>query len=311
MKEILCSIHNYTKFSGNELSFYSLAQAGLDCGMDAIITTDRNIYPEGHSQFYYRSGRRLLVICAEELFDPYMATDSERYLSLGIEKEQHNRKIHTPQSEIRILTEGITANNKYRHFEIFNAQSVLIDGINSSQKKIRRIIDTWDMLLKSGLHYVGTAGTCNSPEMKPYSYKEILSTAFNHLYTEEELNGDLIHDKLLILKSIKNGSLYMAFDGLCDARGFLFSAEGDNLNDPVYPGYGIYLRNSITLKISVPEACTCKLIRDGVVIKEWQRCRRVPYTIYEPGYYRVECALSMKNNLYDWIYSNPIYVVRG
>ena len=310
MEELLCSIHNYTKFSGNNISFYELAQTGLDCGLDVIITTDRNIFPDGHSQYYYKAGKKLLVICGEELFDP-IRPESAHYLAIGIEKEQFNLKVQNPENEIRILIGERSENRNFRHMEIMNAQEVLQKGIANGQKTIQDKLTAWENMLQNDQRIVGTAGSCSEPDLKPYSYREILSTACNHLFTEEQMNGDLTHDKLMVLKAIKKGASFFALAGLSDAKGFRFSAEGDSLSDPSYPGDIIYLKNSITLKMSIPEACVCRLIRDGKVIKEWRQCRQVPYTIYEPGYYRIECALSRRNNLYSWIFTNPIYVFRG
>jgi len=116
---------------------------------------------------------------------------------------------------------------------------------------------------------------------------------------------------LLILKKLKAGNLYIALDGLSDAHGFHFIAEGNNDEAKAYPGDTIYLKNSITLKITCPQSCVCTLIRNGKPVKEWLQCRQVPYTIYEPGYYRVQCALTIRRNLYTWIVCNPIYVVKG
>ncbi len=310
MEELLCSIHNYTKFSGNNISFYELAQAGLDCGLDILITTDRNIYPDGQTQYYFRSCQKLLLICGEELYDP-IRPNSTHYLALGIEKEQFNLKVQNPQGEIRILVGEKTGNQNFRHTEIINSQEVLQKGIDNGLRAIKEKLLSWDNMLNNDQRVVGTAGSCISPDLKPYTYKEILSTACNHLFTEEKLNGDMTHDKLMVLKAIKNGASFFALDGLSDAKGFRFSAEGDTMNAPSYPGDIIYLKNSITVKISIPETCTCRLIRNGNIIKEWRQCRQVPYTIYEPGHYRVECALSRRNQLYGWIFTNPIYVVRG
>ena len=67
MEEFLCSIHNYTKFSSMTSSFYDIAQAALDCGLDAVFTTDKNVYAAGHDQYYYRAEKRMLMICGEEL----------------------------------------------------------------------------------------------------------------------------------------------------------------------------------------------------------------------------------------------------
>lgn len=313
MNEILCSLHNYTKFSGYSYSFYDMAQSAIDCGIDAVITTDRNIYPSGHDQYYFRDGKRLLVICGEELFDP-VSEEAPRYLSIGINREQFNRRTGNPQDEIRILMQNIpneSDNFPYRHIELINAENLLNQGIGAWPKEIRKSIQNFDDLLLSDQNFLGFTGTCSENHTEKYNYKELFSTVCNHILSEEELNGDFVHDKLLILKCLKAGNLYMALDGLADANGFRFSAEGNNQDSITWPGDIIYLRNSITMKINIPEACTCRLIRNGKIIREWQQCKQVPYTIYEPGFYRVECALTIRRNLYDWIFSNPIFVVKG
>ena len=313
MNEILCSIHNYTKFSGYSTSFYDLAQSAIDCGLDAVITTDKNIYPYGHDQYYYRDGKKLLIICGEELFDPLSDTETH-YLSLGIDQEQFNRKPGNLQNEIRVLLEndsGKINSPQFRHVELINAEIILDQGLSSWPREVRKNIQQFDELLLTEQHYAGLAGTCRIDHTEKYSYSELLSTVCNHIISAEELNGDFIHDKMMILKCLKSGNLYMALDGLADAKGFRFSAEGSNQDQIAWPGDTIYLRNSITLKINIPEKCTCRLIRNGKVLREWQQCKQVPYTIYEPGYYRVECTLTIRRNFYDWIFSNPIFVVKG
>ncbi|MBR6090597.1 MAG: hypothetical protein IKP86_11730 [Anaerolineaceae bacterium] len=310
MEEILCSIRNYTKFSGEESSFYDMAQSALDCGLDAVFTTDRNVYPEGHTQFFYRDGKRVLVICGEELFDP-LSSDSPHYLSLGAEREQFNRRPANLQEDIRILLDADRETNNFRHIELMNAQDLLCAGLVPGLKKIRENINNYDRLLMNEQRFVGIAGTCSQNRSGKFTYPELFSTVCNHVLSDEYGTGDLIHDKLQLLKSLRAGHLYMALDGLADARGFRFSAEGNNQDQTAYPGDIIFLKNSITFKITCPEVCTCRLIRNGTVMKEWQKCRQVPMTIYEQGYYRVECALTIRRNQYDWIFSTPIYVLKG
>ncbi len=310
MEEILFSIHNYTKFSGNNISFYDIAQAALDCGLDAVITTDKNIYPQGHDQYYYRNGKRMILMCGEELFDP-IEDEPIRYLSLGIEKEQFKRSPGNPLDEIRIQPEPSPRLTNFRHAELVNAQDLLRSGFSSARKTLRRNVEIFEELLKTDQHFIAIAGTCASPRLAPYSYKELFSTVCNHIISEEALTGDFIHDKLLIRKAIKLGQFFIGIDGLADARGFTFTAEGENLSRTALPGDTIYLKSSVTLKIKSPESCTCRLIRNGKVIREWKQCRQVPFTLYEPGYYRVECALIRRNTEYDWVFTNPIYVVKG
>ena len=310
MNEILCSIHNYTKFSGGSCSFYDIAQSALDCGLDVVFTTDKNVFPVGYTQFYYRNGKYVLFICGEELFDP-VSNQPQNYLSLGIEREQFNKNPGNLQDEIRIMINPDDEIKQIRHIELINAQDLLSQGLFSGQKIIQKNIQFFDKLLQNDQRCTCLTGTCSAPDLGKFSYPQLLSTTCNHILSEETLTGELNHDKQLILKSIKAGHLYIAIDGLADAQGFLFSAEGNNQDSVVYSGDNIYLKNSITLKIHCPDVCTCRLIRNGSVIKEWQQCKQVPFTIYEPGYYRVECDKVIRKTQYSWIFSNPIYVVRG
>ena len=310
MEEILCSIRNYTKFSDGDISLYSLAQDALDCGLDVIFVTDKNIYLQGHDQYYYKDGRKLLFIFGEELFDP-LEKDAPRYISLGIEKEQFNRKISAPQNEIRIYMDPAENASFIRHLEIINSEEILKKGLDASQKMIRERMMFFDGLQARDYRCTGVVGTFFDSGRHSFEPKEILSTAYNHVFIDEPLTGDFIHDKMAVYKALRSGRVFMAVDGLSDAKGFRFTAEGDNRESIAYPGDTIFLKSSITLKISAPEACTCTLIRDGNPVKEWQQCRQVPYTIYEPGCYRVECALTRRKELYNWIFTNPIYAVKG
>lgn len=310
MNEILCSLHNYTKFSGYTHTFYDIAQAALDCGLDAVLLSDRNVYPVGHDQYYYRAERRLIALCGEELSNP-INTEDPHYLSLGIEREQFLRRPGNPLDEIRILLSTYNGSRAFRHIELLNAEDFLTRGIPGGKKEFRERIRELDKLLQTDQRILSFTGTCSLNHTEKYTYKELFSTAINHVYSDQPLNGDFVHDKLTVLSSLRAGHLYIALDGFADARGFRFCAEGNNQEVTAWPGDTIYIKNSITMKINIPEPCTCRLIRNGRILKEWVQCKQIPFTIYEPGYYRVECSLIIRRNEYDWIFSNPIFVVRG
>lgn len=251
-----------------------------------------------------------MLVCGEELFDP-IHENRPHHLSLGIEQEQFNRRISAPQSEIRILLSPAENITTVRYLELINAEEILNRGLSASRKLIRDRITYFDSLLTRDIRCTGLAGTCSDQKGRPFKPAELLSTACNHILLEEPFTGDFIHDKMNVFKALRAGRVFIALDGLSDAKGFRFSAEGDNQDAVAWSGDTIFLKNSITLKISIPEACECRLIRNGKIIKVWQQCRQVPYTIYEPGCYRVECALTRRKELYDWIFSNPIYAVKG
>ena len=161
MDEILCSIHNYTKFSSRDATLYDLAQAALDCGTDVLFTTDQNIYLRGHDQFYYKNGQKLLMICGEELFDP-LEPEQQHYLSLGIEEELFNQNVSKPQSEIRILVDPVGLNFSCKHMELINSEDILAQGLTASQKKIRSHFNIFDDLQNRDIRCIGLAGTCSS-----------------------------------------------------------------------------------------------------------------------------------------------------
>ena len=312
MEEILCSIHNYTKFSGNGISFYDLAQSALSCGLDAVFVTDRNVYPQGHDQYYYKEGKRLLLYCGEELFDP-LNEGAGHYLSIGIEREQFNLKIFEPANEIRIRTDMTNDAGPFRFVEIMNAQDLLSKDLSEGLNKTTERLKLLDAQMGTGFRVTVVAGTCSYALLndKKHSYAELFSTVMNHIYTKEPFTGELRHDKDLVMRSMRNGNLYCAIDGLCDAKGFMFSAEGETPEDTAFPGDSIHMKNSVTFKNQTPAECTCRLFRNGECVREWHRCRQVPYNVYEPGVYRVECHLVRRNREYLWICSNPIYVLRG
>ena len=310
MEEILCSLHNYTKFSGYPYSFYNMAQEALDCGLDAVITTDKNIFPVGHNQYYYRSEKKLMVVCGEELFDP-LNDEIQHYLSVGIDREQFNKDVGNAQDEILILMDLKSPSLKSRYYELINAEDILYKGLKHSLPAIRKNIEQFDTLLLSDQRCVGLAGTCSSSFQTKNTYAELFSTVCNHLLVNDDFSGDIGHDSNILFKAIRKGNLFFSLDGLMDSKGFRFLAEGNNQDSVALPGDTIHLKNSITLKIRIPEACTCKLIHNGAIIREWRQCKQIPFVIYEPGYYRVECALQIKRDFYDWIFTNPIYVRKG
>jgi len=172
MQELLCSIHNYTKFSGGRASFYDMAQSALSVGLDAVFTTDKNIYPEGHSRLYYRDRKSVMILCGEELFDP-IDKSVPRYLSLGIEKEQFGKKSAWSQEEIRISTEDPAGDSRFRHFELINAQELLYHGIDNAQEITRKKISAFESLLMNDLRCVGLAGTCSSQISTGHTFAEL------------------------------------------------------------------------------------------------------------------------------------------
>ena len=70
MEEITVNIHNHSLFSDGSGSYHEIAQAGLTAGVDCLIMTDHNVYVQGKDSYYYRDGKKLLMLVGEEIHNP-------------------------------------------------------------------------------------------------------------------------------------------------------------------------------------------------------------------------------------------------
>ncbi len=313
MEEIICSLHNYTKFSGiNAYSYYDMAQSALECGIDAVLTADRNVIVTGRGGYFYKAGKRTLVLSGTESFDP-LGSDSMRTISVDFSsKDAYERK----RKSIKFSVYNRSAKNAFFaqfpfHKELFNTQDVLKRGFNPSVAEIHERLTGIDALWNDHQRPIIVAGNCSSYQIAPFQYQELFSSVLNHLLVPNGLTGDIKSDTNILYDALNTGRMFIAFDGLRPAKGFCFLSVGDNDEEPAYPGEQIILRDSVTLKIRLPSNCRCRLLRNGVLLREWINVASIPYTTTEPGVYRVECAIEHNRRFLDWIYTNPIYVIKG
>lgn len=346
MKEIITNLHIRSKISGSGASIYDIAQAGLDQNIDVLLTSDRNVYLSGQDQYYYRDMKKLLVLCGEEIL-PFENPSRNHLLIFGAEKELYGnvsakemiRRAGTLDA-ISILAHPFEAENRmiepgaspwtdwtavgFTGLEIFNFRSALkehaknrleLSALLKTPERIpvspdARAILKWDELLTRGLHVNAYAGS--DADMIPgldLPYGAYFRSLSNHLLSESGLTGELDTDIRTVYDALKTGRSYIAIDGIASTEGFSFSAEG--LRSTVYAGESIPIGRSVTLKINLPVPALCRLIHNGQVLRQWDNLRRIPLTVYETGYYRVEAYLPMGGELRGWIFSNPIYVIRG
>lgn len=313
MEEITCSLHNYTKFSGiNTYSYYDMAQSALECGIDAVLTADRNVLVKGRGGYFYKAGKRTLVLSGTESFDP-LDSASPRTISVDFSpKDAYGRE----RKLLKISVYNSSAENAFfapspSHKELFTTQDLLKRGFYPSLAEIHKRLSGIDALWNKHQRPIITAGNCSSYQTAPFQYPQLFSSVSNHLLIPNALTGDINSDTNMLYDALKTGRLFIAFDGLRPAKGFCFLAVGDNDEEPAYPGEQIILRNSVTLKIRVPANCRCRLFRSGAILREWVNIASIPYTATEPGVYRVECVIEHNRRFLDWIYTNPIYVIKG
>ncbi len=171
----------------------------------------------------------------------------------------------------------------------------------------------WDELLAQGLR-VAAIGNSDAhatpmhlgPLRRPIFPYEFLFRAINtHILTREPLNGDLGHDKALILQALAQGNAWVGYDMAHPTKGFRFTGQGVNKG---VMGDEVRLDMGATLQASAPRPCNLRLIRYGQVVAQAANTANLTYTPVDPGAYRVEGTLAFQGRERGWIYSNPIYL---
>jgi hypothetical protein len=171
----------------------------------------------------------------------------------------------------------------------------------------------WDSLLAQGKH-IAAVGNSDAHgtfmRMGPvrriiYPYDFLFRAVNTHILTPKPLNGDLAHDKRLILDAIGKGRSWVGYDMAHSTKGFRFTGQGLNkgaIGDKIQLGAGA------TLQVRAPIRTKIRLICHGNVVAQTQNATNLTHIPVEPGAYRVECAIPYLGRERGWIYSNPIYL---
>ncbi len=172
----------------------------------------------------------------------------------------------------------------------------------------------WDKLLSEGKRtvVVGNSDAHGTPmRFGPiariiYPYDFLFRAINTHLMLSEPLNGDLAHDKRLILSAIGKGRSWVGYDMAAPTRGFRFTGQGLTKG-----GVGDEVRLDVgaTLQIKTPQKANIRLIHQGKVVAKAENETHLTHIPVEEGAYRVECSILYEGAERGWIYSNPIYLV--
>ena len=174
-------------------------------------------------------------------------------------------------------------------------------------------LQKWDELLAQGrrVAVVGNSDAHGTPmSMGPltrtiFPYEFLFRAVNTHLLLQEELNGDLQHDRELILEAIGQGRGWVGYDMAHPTRGFRFSGQGVNKGTM---GDEIRLDAGATLQVLAPAKANIRLIRYGEVVAQVEKEENLTHMPIEAGAYRAECHIGYEDGLRGWIYSNPIYL---
>jgi hypothetical protein len=175
-------------------------------------------------------------------------------------------------------------------------------------------LSKWDELLNSGRKLVAVGGS--DAHALPARLGPLRRTLFpyefhfrgvnTHIYAPEALKGDVLEDKRMVLDALARGCAFVGYDLPSPTRGFRFTAQGKDTN--VCMGDEISARNGVTLQIRLPLPVECLLLKDGKLVKSWDKRDTCTHITSEPGIYRVEAYIQYRGKRRGWIFSNPIYV---
>lgn len=171
----------------------------------------------------------------------------------------------------------------------------------------------WDQLLSEGKRIVAVGSSdahALTYHLGPLSrvifpYKFLFQTVNVHLLLGEELNGDLNHDKRLLLNALGSGNSWVGYDLAHSSAGFRFSAQSRTRG---IMGDEIRLDAGATLQVKAPAKCRIRLLHDGAPVAEVGNETQLTHMPTEPGAYRVECHIDFEGRERGWIFSNPVYL---
>jgi hypothetical protein len=171
----------------------------------------------------------------------------------------------------------------------------------------------WDKLLSEGQRVTavgnsdahGTTAQYGPFKRVIYPYEHCFRAVNTHLLLPEPFDGDLDHDKRLVLRAIGKGNSWVGYDLSHPTKGFRFSGQSASKG---IMGQSVRMDSGATLQIKTPAKAHIRLVRHGEVVAETEEDTHLTYLPIEPGAYRVECTRPFAGAERGWIYSNPIYL---
>ncbi|MDQ1560439.1 MAG: hypothetical protein QOD32_3499 [Pyrinomonadaceae bacterium] len=178
------------------------------------------------------------------------------------------------------------------------------DGSGSSRRLVA--IAGNDAHANVGLALQDLAGhTLFSLKLDPY--ERSFQVVRTHVLVErtQPLNEETL------LSALARGHAYVAFDLLCDASGFRFTATNDGAERKLMGDEIALSGGSVRFNVATPVNSRIQIIRNGQVVSDVQEASYHGWETTETGVYRVVCYLPQLPAPLDqkpWIISNPIYV---
>lgn len=90
MEEYTVNLHVHSNYSDGSLGHQAIAEAGIEAGLDAIITTDHNVLVKDLENYYRKDGKKILVLVGEEIHDKSREPQKSHLVTFGQSHELCN-----------------------------------------------------------------------------------------------------------------------------------------------------------------------------------------------------------------------------
>ncbi len=87
MEELIVNLHMHTPYSDGHRTHAEIALAAIKTGLDAVITTDHNVWVNGIEGYFQSGNRRVLVLVGEEVHDPLRQPQKNHLMIFGAGRE--------------------------------------------------------------------------------------------------------------------------------------------------------------------------------------------------------------------------------
>lgn len=87
MNELIINLHMHTTYSDGSGTHGDIVQAALKAGLDAVITTDHNVYVNGPEGYYQEGNSKVLLMIGEEVHDQTANPQKNHLLVIGATRE--------------------------------------------------------------------------------------------------------------------------------------------------------------------------------------------------------------------------------
>lgn len=305
-------------YYGDEHSGYVLLLTGEE-------VHDRNRLPQVNHCLVYNTGQSMSQYASDpqHLLNRVNAEGGLAFLAHPFDKQV---PWHKTMSAINWVDWDVSG---YHGLEIWNYMSVFKDVLSSLTATLRNIFEPekvvvgprtetlakWDGLLAAGQRVVGignsdahgTRFSLGPIKHTVFPYDFLFNCVNTHIITNQPFSGFWRQDANIIYGSLREGSAYISYGLVGNARGCRFSAQGAG-GSSANMGGSIRVGNGITLQVIAPLRGHIKLIHNGTIVAEEKNVENLSYNVLAKGAYRVEIWREFKGAMRCWILTNPIYV---